>query len=235
VTATQHWHEGAQLWRGGWARFKTRWWLVLVIVQLGAAAVLLENGWDDRALHAIRQPENQALNQAAEQFYRWGDWAWSVPLAVLLWGAGTFFNRRRWRRLGWVCLWSFLVASVAVNLFRATLGRPRPRTGLADGFYGLHLSGNDFHAFPSGHSAGSFATATSVLSATPALSVPCAAYAVAVGWSRMQRNDHRPLDVLTGAALGTFVGLCFGSALPGKHWRLRRKPRPLPDEEETQT
>jgi membrane-associated phospholipid phosphatase len=231
VTAKSHWREGARLWHGGWARFKTRWWLVLVIAQLGAALVLMENGWDDRVLRAIRQPENQNLNQAAEQLYRWGDWTWSVPLALLLWGAGACFNRKRWRQLGWVCLWSFLAASVAVNLFRTTLGRPRPRTGIADGFYGLHVRSNDYHSFPSGHAASALATASSVLAGSPLLSVPCATYAVAVSWSRMQRNDHRPLDVLTGAVLGTFVGLCFGSALPGGRWRLRRQPRPLLEEE----
>ena len=231
MTAKSHWREGARLWHGGWARFKTRWWLVLVIAQLGAALVLMENGWDDRVLRAIRQPENQNLNQAAEQLYRWGDWTWSVPLALLLWGAGACFNRKRWRQLGWVCLWSFLAASVAVNLFRTTLGRPRPRTGIADGFYGLHVRSNDYHSFPSGHAASALATASSVLAGSPLLSVPCATYAVAVSWSRMQRNDHRPLDVLTGAVLGTFVGLCFGSALPGGRWRLRRKPRPLLEEE----
>ena len=71
-----------------------------------------------------------------------------------------------------------------------------------------------------------FATAASVLSASPVLRLPCTIYACAVGWSRLQLNRHHPLDVLTGAALGNFIGLCF--ALPGASFRFRRKPRPLP-------
>jgi hypothetical protein len=41
----------------------------------------------------------------------------------------------------------------------------------------------------------------------------------------MQLNRHHPLDVLTGAVLGGFVGLCFAGALPGRCCRLRRRKK----------
>ena len=203
-----------------------RLWLVLVIVQIGAALVLLQNGWDDRVLNQIRvsetKPNFSQVNHIAVYVSYWGDEFWSVPLAVLLWGAGVVFKRKRVRQLGWACLWAFLVAAAVVNVFRMPLGRARPSAGVPDGFYGPRFK-SDYQGFPSGHSTTSFATAASVISAPPLLSVPCAAYAATVGWSRMQLNRHHPLDVLTGAVLGLFVGLCFGNVLPGSWWRLRRR------------
>ena len=225
MTAKSHWREGAIVWRLGWARLRPRLWIVLVIVAVGAVCVLLQNGWDDALLHKIRFPDDQTLTAVAGRVSYWGDQMWSVPLAALLWLAGAVFKRKRWRRLGWACLWAFLVASVAVNVFRTPLGRARPNSELADGFYGPHLA-SKYQGFPSGHSTTSFATAASVVSATPLLSLPCAAYAATVGWSRMQLNRHHPLDVLTGAALGSFVGWCFGGGLPGSPWRLRRRRLP---------
>ena len=224
MTAKSHWREGAIVWRLGWARLRPRLWLVLVIVAVGAICVLLQNGWDDKVLQAIRAPQNEPLNLVADKLNFWGDWVWNSALAILLWLAGTVCKRKRWRQLGWACLWGFLVAAVVVNLFRSPLGRARPCAGVPDGFYGPRFQ-HDYQGFPSGHTTASFATAASVVSAAPLLSVPCAAYAVTVGWSRMQLNKHHPLDVLTGAVLGGFVGLCFGGALPGSRLRLRRKRR----------
>jgi membrane-associated phospholipid phosphatase len=228
VTAKSHWREGALVWRLGWARLRPRLWIVLVIVALGATCVLLQNGLDDTLLKQIRVPETAAnfstINHVAGRISYWGDEFWSIPLAVLLWSLGAALGRKRWRRLGWACLWAFLVATVVVTVFRFGLGRARPNSELTDGFYGPHLA-SKYQGFPSGHSTTSFATAASVVSASPLLSVPCAVYAGTVGWSRMQLNRHHPLDVLTGAALGGFVGLCFGGALPGARLRLRRKRR----------
>lgn len=229
MTAKSYWREGAIVWRLGWARLRRRWWVILLVAALGALAVLLQHGWDDRVLHQIRVPETapnyKTINWFAGRVSYWGDQMWSVPVALLLWAGGAVFRSRRWRRLGWACLWAFLVGSVVVNVFRVPLGRARPSAGVPDGFYGPHLQSN-YHGFPSGHSTTSFATAAAVISAAPLLSVPCTLYAATVGWSRMQLNRHHPIDVLTGAALGSVVGLCFGAALPGAgRWRRRMRRR----------
>lgn len=224
MTAQEHWREGSQVWRLGWARLRARLWLALAIVATGAVGVLLQNGWDDQALAAIRAPQNDQLNLVAGKLNFWGDWVWNIGVAAAVWLVGAVARRERWRQIGWACLWAFLVASVAVNLFRSPLGRARPCAGVPDGFYGPRFQ-HDYQGFPSGHTTSSFATAAATLAPAPALGVPCAIYATAVGWSRMQLNQHHPLDVLTGAALGAFVGLCFGGALPGARWRRRRQAR----------
>ena len=218
------WREGAIVFQLGLARLCWRYWLVLVIVLIGAALVLLQGGWDHRVLHSIRVPGNRQLTHLADTVSFWGDEIWSLGLASVLWSAGALFKRRRWRRLGWACLWAFLIASATMNVARFSLGRARPDSGLADGFYGPHFK-SKYRGFPSGHATNSFATAAAVFSTSPALGLPCGLYASAVGWSRLQLNHHYPLDVLTGAALGGFIGWCFGSALPGARFWLQRKRR----------
>jgi membrane-associated phospholipid phosphatase len=222
VTAKFHWREGWIVWRLGWARLWPRWWVILAIVGLGVAAVLLFGEADDLWLNRIRVPDNPQLKHIAGRISFWGDLTWNIPLSLLLWGAGAIFKRARWRKLGWACLLAGLMGGMVLNVFRCTLGRPRPSAGLPDGFYGPHLK-SAYHGFPSGHTTVSFATTTSVMTSTPVLGVPCLLYASTVGWSRMQLNRHHPFDVATGAALGGFIGICFGSAVPGARWRLRRR------------
>jgi membrane-associated phospholipid phosphatase len=216
--------EGWIVWRLGWARLWPRWWVILVIVGLGAAAVLLYGEADDSLLNHIRVPDNPPLQHFARRVSFWGDLTWSIPLSLLLWVAGAVSRRARWRKLGWACLLAALVGGATVDIFRVSLGRPRPRAELPAGFYGPHLS-SKYQGFPSGHSTVSLSTAASVATASPLVGVPCLVYAGAVGWSRMQLNEHHPLDVLTGFALGGFVGVCFGGAVPGARWRLRRRRR----------
>jgi membrane-associated phospholipid phosphatase len=240
----QWWREGAVVWQLGWARLRPRLWIILVIIAAGTLAVLFEKSWDERLLNQIRVQQDSPyycpasihvpgtslsyavppLDSVAGQVSHWGDEHWSLPLVILIWGAGAVFNRKRWRQLGWACLLAFLVATVAVDVFRCGLGRARPNSGLPDGFYGPHIA-TQYQSFPSGHATTSFATALSLASASPVLSVPCTVYAVTVGWSRMQLNRHHPVDVLTGAVLGSFIGLCFAGALPGRHYHMRRRKK----------
>jgi len=61
------------------------------------------------------------------------------------------------------------------------------------------------------------------------LSVPGVLYAASVGWSRMQLDKHYPIDVATGAVLGTLCGLCFASTVPGSWVRLKRRQMKTPN------
>jgi membrane-associated phospholipid phosphatase len=60
-------------------------------------------------------------------------------------------------------------------------------------------------SFPSGHTSGAFATATSVSLAYPKwfIIVPSYAWAGTVGYSRMHLGVHYPSDVIAGALIGT--------------------------------
>jgi membrane-associated phospholipid phosphatase len=214
--------EGLTVWRIGVARLLPRWWQMLLIVGVGVALVLGDRGdWDNQALRQIRQTDSEVLMQTAKSLSFWGDMVWSVILAMVLFVVGVVFGCPRWRQIAWVCLLAALTSGLVVNLFRPLLGRARPYSSLPTGFYGPHLK-SEFHSLPSGHATSAFASAAAVAAASPLIGVPCLIFAGSVSWSRLQLNQHHPLDVMTGAALGTLIGLCFGSAVKGARFRLRR-------------
>lgn len=217
--------EGLLLWRLGLSQVLQRWWQFLLIVGIGILLVLVDRGgWDDFLLRQIRQPDSNALNQLARFLSSFGDVIWALLLAAILFGYGLAFGAPRWRQVGCACLLAVVASTVIVNLFRPTLGRARPHTGLPGAFHGPTLD-SKFHGFPSGHATSAFAPAAAVAAAAPVVGVPCLLFASGVSWSRMQLNRHRPLDVITGAALGTLIGLCFGSGVEGAKFKLRNKKR----------
>jgi len=217
--------EGLILWQQGLANLLTRWWQLGLIVAAGAALVLADYGrWDDLALQQIRQPDSGQLTSIAKFFSDYGGGKLMVLLAVVFFIQGVVFGCPRWRQIAWVCMLALLASGIIVNLFRPTLGRARPHTGLPGDFHGPTLN-SKYHGFPSGHTTSAFAPAAAIAAASPAVGVPCLIFAGTVGWSRIQLNRHRPLDVMTGAALGTLIGLCFGSGVEGARFRLRKKQR----------
>lgn len=224
--ARRFWREAFSIWHLGMARLLPRWWQVLLIVGVGAALVLLDRGdWDNQLLQQIRQPENVALTQTARSLSFWGDVIWALMLAGVLFVGGLKFGCPRWRQIAWAILISMLASTVILNCFRLTLGRARPSNPVPNGFYGPHLKDHAYHSFPSGHATSAFAPAAAVAAASPLIGGPCLLFAGCVSWSRMQLNQHHPLDVMTGAALGTLIGLSFGSAVQGARFRMRRKKR----------
>lgn len=226
ATWRKYGREGRLLWQQGLANLCACWWQFPLIVALGATLVLADRGrWDDVVLHQIQQPDNTQLTSVARFLSDYGGGEWAGVIAILLFIYGVAFGCPRWRQVAWVCLLSLLVSGIMVNLFRPMLGRARPHAGPGD-FHGPTLNSR-FHGFPSGHTTSAFATAAAIAAASPAVGVPCLVFAGTVGWSRLQLNRHRPLDVITGAALGTLIGLCFGSGVDGARFKLQNKKRQL--------
>ena len=218
-------HEGLLIWRLGMANLLSRWWQFPLIVGIGVIFVLADRGgWEDQLFQQIRQPDNEQLSSFAKFLSSSADVNWTLLLAAILFVQGVAFGCPRWRQVAWACLLALLVSGVMVNLIRPTLGRARPHSGLPGNFHGPTLN-SKFHGFPSGHATSAFAPAAAVMAAAPLLGVPCVILAGEISWSRMQLNRHRPLDVMTGAALGTLIGLCFGSGVEGAKFRLRIKKR----------
>lgn len=211
------------LWRQGLANLLARWWQFPLIVGVGALCVLIQPGWDDALLQRIRLPDHEPLTSIARFLGSYGGGEWAGVVAIVLFIYGLAFGSPRWRQVAWVCVLALLASGIIVNLFRPTLGRARPNAGPGD-FHGPTLNSR-FFGFPSGHTTSAFAPAAAIAAASPVIGVPCLIFAGGVGWSRMQVNRHRPLDVMTGAALGTLIGLCFGSTVEGARFRLRKKVR----------
>ena len=185
--------------------------MLALIVVFGVLVIKLQNG-QDRALLQKIYSENPTVLAVARTVTFWGDWPGWTTLGLLVWFRGACFGRASWRRAGLACLLAALMAGVTINCFRPTMGRPRPYTEIPDGLYGPSLS-TKYHAFMSGHTAASFAAATALTLAAPAVGIPVIGGAAVVGWSRIQLRQHNPSDVLVGGAAGILWGWCFGRAV----------------------
>jgi membrane-associated phospholipid phosphatase len=104
---------------------------------------------------------------------------------------------------GWQLAKSGVTSRVTVEVLKASITKNRP-------------DGSDDDAFPSGHTADTFAAATFVQQrygwkyATPAYLA-----ATYVGYSRVKSDKHETIDVLSGAAIGVLSGLYFTSSYSG--------------------
>ncbi len=126
--------------------------------------------------------------------------------AATLWLAGRVGGHAGAEALGGT-LTEGLLADGAVTLaLKLATGRRRP-------------DGSDRLSFPSGHTSGSFATAT-ILGARfgPRMAWPAYGAATLVGLSRMEDRKHYFSDVVGGAALGILVGRVV-TARAGLEWR----------------
>ena len=216
--------EAAQVFSGGWQRLWPRLWIILAACGAGMLLVVTFSDADNALVGKIHV-EDEKVTNVAQFISDHADLMLAVPLSLAIWCAGVTGGRVRWRKVGLACLMAALVAGLFVNVFRATMGRPRPKAELADGFYGPHPRESSYQSFPSGHATTSTATAVVIAVAVPVTTIPCAIYAITVSWSRIQLRMHHPIDVTVGATIGLVCGLCFASAMPGSAIRLRRRSR----------
>jgi undecaprenyl-diphosphatase len=146
------------------------------------------------------------------------DWVmWSITHLGSAWGGVAilaFAIQVRQPRFGQVTGLAFLTVGIIIGVSKALTQRRRPFTQLKDvrvvGLRPADLS------YPSGHSAMAFTAATLMALGLPvAWPLRVAFYAVAacVGYSRLHLGVHFPLDVLSGATLGTGWGLVWVSFL----------------------
>lgn len=209
-------------WSGMWARIGRGWRLIL----LALAGVVAVGWWgvlpmDDYWLAVMQggHPPDEARRAVANFIGDSGDLLqFHLAVFALLWIAGTVARKDRWRRAAVASLLAMMVAGLACNILRPTLGRPRPsaqeKHEIADRLYpGRGLPWNEGHRFqslPSAHTATAFGTAVPILIACPPLGVPVTLAAGAMGWARMVQNQHHPSDILGGACLGIVFGAAAG-------------------------
>jgi undecaprenyl-diphosphatase len=80
-------------------------------------------------------------------------------------------------------------------------------------------------AFPSGHTATSFAAATILTAFVPRAAPALYALALAIGYSRVYVGVHWPLDVVGGAAIGLATALLLLAAVRRRSVRRPRRAR----------
>lgn len=132
---------------------------------------------------------------------------------------------RRGARAGLAATGSMLAAvALSQGLIKNVLGRRRPFVSALFGQLSVVVGpkGSDF-SFPSGHTAGSFAAATSLSLFYPRQAPMLFTAASAVGLSRVYLGHHFPGDVVAGAAIGGALAL-LGARLAGAGTRFDARP-----------
>ena len=107
------------------------------------------------------------------------------------------YGKEKNRNTGRLMSSAFLGSGLVVYTSKRLINRRRP----------LDVRNTDNPALPSGHTANAFVIATILGKRYPKLKIPFYIGAGVVGFSRIYLGRHYVSDVLTGAAVGTGVGL----------------------------
>ncbi|MEM1295718.1 MAG: phosphatase PAP2 family protein [Verrucomicrobiota bacterium] len=196
--------------------------LILVVSTVVFATFPNDLAW----FKAIRGDQSQELREVAMAIGHTGSLAqYNFAIIFGLWMVGLVRKSRYIQRLAVMVFVSTVLAGLVCNVFRFSLGRPRPFTNVDPAqFQGPQFQAR-YHGFPSGHTSTAFGTAVPVVSAMPTVGVPVLLYAGTMGWARMYDKAHYPSDVLVGAYLGTIFGLAGGLPLARSGRRAKRLRR----------
>lgn len=190
-----------------------------VLAALAIVFVPREDGWlSALQLRGSADKELRAqLKELSGEVGRWGDFAsYNLLLVLGLWFGGRMMRSRYVQRLAVASLLCAVFSGATANVFRFTLGRPRPRVvekeGVADGFYGPQMRW-DYNAFPSGHTATAFGSAIPLAIGAPVIGVPALVLSGGVSWARMFGGQHHPTDVAVAIWIAVVFGLPLGLAV----------------------
>jgi len=216
--------------RKGWASMVTftrrhalAFTLCLAVTALLAVTVTFHR--DLQWSQDIRTPYNPELREIASEIGSWGSLAqYNFLTVIVLWLVGAVRRSRFWQRLAVVTLLTTTAAGVGCNIFRFTVGRPRPFTEESPlAFRGPQFQAR-YHGFPSGHTSTAFGTAIPLLVAVPEIGIPVTVFAGVMGWARIYDKAHYPTDVGVGAILGILAGMAGGIPMRRLRKRIARAP-----------
>jgi lipid-A-disaccharide synthase-like uncharacterized protein/membrane-associated phospholipid phosphatase len=198
--------EVARVWRENMPRL-----LALLACGLLIAAVAVP--FDAQLATGMAQATTPAEIAWARQLSWWGELQ-RGPLIAALIVAGWLAMRgeHRLAARGLVAsLSAGPVAGILVDVLKVILARPRPSSGLPDGFQWLELDWA-FHSFPSGHAAHCFGIIGAWLVLKPRTATWLALGGCIVCWARLCLGRHYLSDCIVGGAIGLTTGVSFGLA-----------------------
>jgi len=157
---------------------------------------------------------NQWANPVLDIFFSIITWlgnGWIVILLVVIFFA---WKRRAYLRqhLPWF-LAAMLLAGLCVFVLKKMIPRPRPLTDFVPlieaGKVHIHVLGEQlrYRSFPSGDTQTAFTAATYLSLLLPRWAPLLFAVATAVGFSRIYKGAHFPLDVIAGGLIGSAFAL----------------------------
>jgi membrane-associated phospholipid phosphatase len=166
---------------------------------------------------AIARTPTPSLDRAMSRLSRAADYSrLSIASAAVL----ALTGGRSGRRAAAMGLASVGVTATVVNAGVKPLGRRRRPDRVAQNVpLARHVRMPASTSFPSGHSAAAFAFATGVGQVMPPAAVPLRALAALVAYSRVHTGVHYPVDVITGALIGTALAQVTTQALERRRKR----------------
>jgi membrane-associated phospholipid phosphatase len=179
---------------------KIRTFFILFLIILPFSHLRSQN-LDIRILRAINSPETLP----SDDFFRFisdSEPYLFIAVPAGMTAAGCFKHDDTLLRNGFAGLAAIALSGGITTILKYTVDRERPFVTYPDI---IQKGKAESPSFPSGHTSGAFATATSVSLAYPKwyVIVPSYAWAGTVGYSRMHLGVHYPSDVLAGALIGS--------------------------------
>lgn len=180
-------------------------------VALSRADVRIARAWTDSSVH------NAERDRLARNFAKIQEGTLTVG-NLALWGIGRLTRSNAMADMTFHAAESVVFGSLTAQVIRGPLGRSRPYETNYSNQYDFHpfkgFTKFRYRAFPSIHTASSFAVATVYTLETQRRSrgaawiVAPVAYAIAAGpgISRMYNGQHWASDILSGAFLGVLAG-----------------------------
>ena len=168
------------------------------------ALVLASSHFDARIRHEA-QEEHHVGDNLTRSFQQFGA-VYSFIVLGLFEGYGLAANSPKAKAVAFDGVAASVIASgIIAPTLKYTVGRVRPNRTEST-FQFKPFSGN--YSFPSGHTTQAFAVASVIAAHYDAWWVKTLAYgtAAAVGYSRIQQNQHFASDVVAGAFIGYTVG-----------------------------
>jgi membrane-associated phospholipid phosphatase len=207
--------------------------------QIPAAAAL--EGADIHLGRRLAQGRHRPLVRGAAKVGKLGDQEPLYVLAAALGVVGLIARRPAMLGLGVRMGLAVVAADLAKSGLKRLIRRSRPHLLLDEGRYEAGLGGSqdkELQSFPSGHVAGGVAAAAALWRLYPRSAPLGIAACGFLGWSRMSKGAHWPLDVAAGAAAGLVaeaastgaLRLAGQAAARSRSWRRRTRQRGLGDD-----
>lgn len=113
---------------------------------------------------------------------------------------------KKYKNMGFTLLLSLIISSIiGLGIIKPIVRRPRPFSTFD--FKGLLIDAPLDFSFPSGHTASSFAAATSIYLFGKKLGLYAFLLSILISFSRMYHYVHYPTDVFAGILLGVVSGV----------------------------
>ena len=180
------------------------YWVIGIMI--AASVIVVAFYFDHTVQNFVAQHQDRLANKIMNKISRFGDWPEHFAVGLLLAGIAWWRGSKKWTRIFLAMLIALAIAGLAGRVIKISTGRARPSVKTEEVWEGPRFS-SKFHAFPSGHVAGSTAFFAVLLFANWRIGLACLPIPLLIGFSRMYVAAHYLSDVVFAAVLGIFCAI----------------------------